>query len=89
MASIVSDLNGRKRVQFVASDGSRKTLRLGKASMKQAEAFKVKVEDLVSATITGRRRTRVRTRRRPGRGVRKKRRSTRRYGAVTSRNRAR
>ena len=53
MASIVNDLNGRKRIQFIASDGVRRAVRLGKASMKQAEAFKTKVEQLVTASITG------------------------------------
>src|SRR5688572_11390440 len=51
MASIVSDPNGRKRILFVAADGTRPAIRLGKASMKQAEAFKVKVEQLVSASL--------------------------------------
>ncbi len=46
-------MNGRKRILFVAGDGSRKTLRLGKATAKQAEAAKVKVEALVTAGITG------------------------------------
>jgi hypothetical protein len=49
MATIGSDPNGRKRILFVAGDGTRKTIRLGKASMRQAETFKVKVEDLVGA----------------------------------------
>ena len=53
MASIASDPNGRKRILFVGPDGIRRPIRLGKASMKQAEAFKVKVEQLVSAKITG------------------------------------
>ena len=53
MASIAHDLNNLKRIQFVGPDGNRKAVRLGKASMKQAEAFKVKVEQLVSAKITG------------------------------------
>ena len=52
MASIGKDPNGFKRVLFL-SGGKRKTIRLGKASMKQAEAFKVKVEALVTAGITG------------------------------------
>ena len=46
MASIGKDRNGRKRILFVAEHGSRKTIRLGKANMRQAEAFKVKVEAL-------------------------------------------
>ncbi|MHC4519041.1 MAG: tyrosine-type recombinase/integrase, partial [Planctomycetota bacterium] len=53
MASIGKDKGGRKRILFVAEDGSRKTIRLGKASMRQAEAFKVKVEALVAARLTG------------------------------------
>jgi len=55
MASIISDPNGRKRIQFVAGDGTRKTLRLGKATMRQAEAVKVKVEQLALAAsgVTG------------------------------------
>ncbi|MHC4664455.1 MAG: tyrosine-type recombinase/integrase [Planctomycetota bacterium] len=55
MASVISDPNGRKRIQFVAGDGSRKTIRLGKATMRQAEAVKVRVEQLVLAAtgVTG------------------------------------
>jgi hypothetical protein len=55
MASVIRDKNGRKRIGFTAGDGSRKTLRLGKATLRQAEAVKVKVEQLVMAStgITG------------------------------------
>ena len=53
MASIGKDPNGRKRILFVAEDGSRKTIRLGKASMKQANAFKVKIEALLSRRFAG------------------------------------
>jgi integrase len=53
MATIGNDPNGRKRILFVANDGTRKTVRIGKASKKQAEAFKLKVEALVTASITG------------------------------------
>ena len=53
MASIAKDPNGRKRILFVAEDGSRKTIRLGKTSLKQAKAFKAKLEDLIAARITG------------------------------------
>jgi len=49
MASVISDPNGRKRIQFVAGNGRRKTLRLGKATAKQADAFKVRVEQLILA----------------------------------------
>ena len=53
MASIARDRNGRKRILFVAEDGSRKTIRLGKTSLKQAEAFKIKLEALIAGRITG------------------------------------
>ena len=53
MASVGKDRNGRKRILFVAEDGSRKTIRLGKSTIKQAEAFKVKLEALVAGRITG------------------------------------
>lgn len=53
MASIGTETNGRKRILFVSGDGSRKTIRLGKVTMKQAEAFKVKAEALIGAGITG------------------------------------
>jgi integrase len=53
MASISSDPDGRKRIQFIGIDGKRKSIRLGKASMKQAEAFKVKVAAIVTASMTG------------------------------------
>lgn len=43
----------RTRILFVAGNGSRKTVRLGKATIKQAEAFKLLVEALVTAGITG------------------------------------
>ena len=52
MASISTDAGGLRKVQFVAGDGSRKTIRIGKASMKQAEAFKLKLEDLIGGIIT-------------------------------------
>ncbi len=53
MASISSEHNGRRRVQFVAGDGSRKTIRLGKVTQRQADTFRVKVEALTGASITG------------------------------------
>ncbi len=53
MASIGKDSNGRKRILFLASDGSRKTIRLGKCNLKQAETFKLKLETLISGRYTG------------------------------------
>ena len=53
MASIVNDSNGRKRILFVDRDGSRKAVRLGKASTEQAEAAKVKIQQLQTALMTG------------------------------------
>jgi hypothetical protein len=55
MASVTSDPKGRKRIQFVAGDGTRKTIRLGIATIRQAESIKPKIEQLVLAStgITG------------------------------------
>ncbi len=53
MASIGTDPNGHRRILFVAGDGKRKTIRLGKVSQRQAEAFKIRLEALVGQRITG------------------------------------
>ena len=52
MASISREPNGRRRILFVAGDGKRKTIRLGKVNQRTAEAVKVKVEALIAASIT-------------------------------------
>jgi integrase len=54
MASISKQPNGRKMIQFIHPvDKKRKSIRLGKVSMKQAEGFKTHLEKLVAAMITG------------------------------------
>jgi len=53
MASVICDPNGRKRIQFVAGDGARRAVRLGKMDKNQAEAIRVRVEVLLNSTITG------------------------------------
>jgi len=53
LASISNDPNGRRRILFVAPDGSRKTIRLGKIDRKGAEAINRHVEALLSAKIGG------------------------------------
>ena len=53
MATIGNDSNGRRRVLFIDQDGSRKTVRLGKASAKQAEGVKALVESLQAVQVTG------------------------------------
>jgi len=53
MASITRQEKGRKKVQFVAPDGKRKTIRLGKVSMRLAESVKFRVEQLLAANMTG------------------------------------
>lgn len=52
MASLSNDPGGRRRIQFVDADGNRKTIRLGKMSKRQAEAVKLRVEDLVAAKLS-------------------------------------
>ena len=53
MASICDDPNGRRRIQFVAPDESRKTIRLGKIDRKGAESICRHVEALLAAKIGG------------------------------------
>ena len=53
MASICNDPNGRRRILFLNGRGERKTIRLGKVQRRFAESVKVKVEDLVNASIAG------------------------------------
>lgn len=65
MAAIGNDNNGRKRILFFVDDPTdpepdvrkrkriRKTVRVGKVTMRQAEAFKTKIEALVGQQITG------------------------------------
>ena len=54
MASISRDKkNGHSTIQFVGPDMKRRIIRLGKVSQRSAEPVKVKVEQLVTAKITG------------------------------------
>lgn len=53
MASVANDEGGRRRIQFVATDGRRKTIRLGKMPKRAAEAVKVKVESLLASKQSG------------------------------------
>lgn len=49
MASIARDKNGYRRILFVATDGRRPTIRLGKASKRSAEDIKNRVEQLLES----------------------------------------
>ncbi len=53
MASISRDPNGRRTIQFVGSDGKRRSIRLGKVSQRLAESVQVRVEHLAAALLTG------------------------------------
>ena len=53
MASISTGPNGRRTIQFVGSDGKRRSIRLGDVSKRTAEMIRPKVEDLVNGTIHG------------------------------------
>src|SRR5262245_35081609 len=53
MASIANDPGGRRRILFVAPDGSRKSIRLGKCDRKSTEAMARHVEALLAAKIGG------------------------------------
>jgi site-specific recombinase XerD len=52
MASVVRDPGGRKRILFMDAGGFRRTLRLGKAEVRDAEGVRVRIERLVSAEVT-------------------------------------
>lgn len=54
MASISRDANGTKRVCFTDGDGKHRSIRLGAASVKAAEAFKLRVEALLQDKALGR-----------------------------------
>jgi hypothetical protein len=49
-----NDPNGRKRILFHDQHGMRRPIRLGIATMKQAEAFRVKIETVVQDLTLGR-----------------------------------
>jgi len=54
MASISQDKKtGRRTIQFKDTDGSRKSIRLGKCDKKSAEAIRTQVEHLASAKANG------------------------------------
>ena len=53
MASISTDRNGNRTLQFTGADKKRRSIRLGKINRKMAESIKFRVEHLVSASITG------------------------------------
>ena len=52
MATVIKDPNARKRLQFVDGTGKRQTIHLGAMTMKQADAIRVRVAQLVTASIT-------------------------------------
>jgi len=51
MASIAKDKNGTRRILFVAPDGRRPTIRLGKVSQRAAEGIKYRVEQLLECRM--------------------------------------
>jgi integrase len=53
MASIATDSSGRRRILFASKDGSRKTIYLGAMPEKMARGVLVRVEQLVSSSVTG------------------------------------
>lgn len=53
MASISNDPGGLRRILFVAPDGKRKSIRLGKVSYRSADAVRFRVEELLASKLTG------------------------------------
>jgi integrase len=53
VASVIRDPKGFKRVQWCVGGGERRTLRLGNVSVRQAEAVRVRVEQILASRSTG------------------------------------
>jgi integrase len=53
MASISHDGRGLRRIQFIAGDGQRRAIRLGKMTARQAERFRLNLESLIAAVGSG------------------------------------
>ena len=53
MASISKQPNGRKTVQFVAHNGKRKSIRLGKVSLRMAESVKLLEKIMIESNVPG------------------------------------
>ena len=53
MASISSDKKGNRTIQFVAGDGKRRSIRLGKLPLKAVREIKTKIESLNAAAVAG------------------------------------
>jgi site-specific recombinase XerD len=53
MASVIDDPNGRRRIQFVAPDNRRRSIRLGKCDRRSADAICRHVQALLSGKING------------------------------------
>ncbi|MBT5019382.1 MAG: tyrosine-type recombinase/integrase, partial [Planctomicrobium sp.] len=51
MASISTDTNGNRRLQFTDQNGKRQTVRLGKIPKRAAETIKIRVEHLLTAKL--------------------------------------
>ena len=51
MASISTDKTGNRTLQFVAGDGKRRSIRLGKMTKKFADSIRTRVEHLNAARI--------------------------------------
>lgn len=52
MASISSDRNGNRTIQFVGNDGKRRSVRLGGMPIKSANEIKLRIEALVAAKFS-------------------------------------
>ncbi len=51
MASISTDPQGRRTIQFVGKDNKRRTIRLGKVTQRTSDETKLRVERLVAASV--------------------------------------
>ncbi len=53
MASLSNEAHGGRRVQFIDMNGKRRGVRLGKITLKNAEAILVRIDALIAAKAAG------------------------------------
>jgi hypothetical protein len=53
MASLSTDPKGNRTIQFIAADGKRRSIRLGKLPLKAVREIKAKIESLNASVVSG------------------------------------
>lgn len=53
MAELLTEPSGLRRIRFYDADEKRQSIRIGRMSLKRARNLKMRVEELIEASITG------------------------------------